>query len=316
MKLLVSYHLISVNWYVGAFYEMFFNYLKTLKDIDVEYVHMNDLAKKYGHNNTGYSGNFPSIFNPYNLIIQNVENNKTFVHSWHDFAPVMMEEGTGIENFDVVKFSCVSSLTKDEYEKHSKKYNITPSFYILENWDEHDFIEKFRHEKKINKKLFFNGACYGIRELFKELLENNSYFEFKEKHYNYKNKENYYIELSEYQHGFSLDGAAKICYRDIEYFGMGITLFRDELKIITNELIKPNEHYFVIIDDDIKNSLYDKNKKQYVIDKIEFNIENVFNNFDVDSVVKNARGWYERNTLPENQLNTFISFMENFKIFE
>lgn len=316
MRLIVSYHLISVNWYVGKFYEMFFNYLKTIKDIDVEYVHMDELAKKYGHGNTGYSGNFPSIFNPYNLIIQNVENNKTFVHSWHDFAPVMMEEGTGIENFDVVKFSCVSSLSNEQYEKHSKKYNICPSFYILENWDEHNFIEKFRHEKKINKKLFFNGACYGMRELLKELLENNPYFEFKEKHYNYKDKENYYKELSEYQHGLSLDGAAKICYRDIEYFGMGITLFRDELKILTNELIKPNEHYFIIIDDEIKNLIYNKNKKQYIIDKIEYNIENVFNNFDIEGVVKNARGWYERNTLPENQLNIFISFMENFKIFE
>jgi len=316
MKLIVSYHLIGPNWYVGVFYEKFFNYLKTLKDIEVEYVHMNQMAEKYGFGTTGYIDNYPSIFNPYNLIIQNVDNNKTFVHSWHDFAPVIMENGTGIENFDVVKFSCVSSLTKDAYEKHSKKFNIEPSFYILEDWNEHEYIENFRHNEKINKKLFFNGACYGIREMFKNLLQDNSYFEFKEKHYNYKNKENYYKEISEYKHGLNLDGAAKICYRDIEYFGMGITLFRDELKIMTNEPIVPNEHYFVIIDDDIKRTIYETNKKKYVIDKIESNIENVFNNFDVDEVVKNARGWYERNTLPENQLNTFITFMENFKIFE
>mgnify|MGYP001001316322 CR=1 FL=1 len=29
MKLIVSYHLIGPNWYVGVFYEKFFNYLKT-----------------------------------------------------------------------------------------------------------------------------------------------------------------------------------------------------------------------------------------------------------------------------------------------
>ena len=163
MKLIVSYHLIGPNWYVGVFYEKFFNYLKTLKDIEVEYVHMNQMAEKYGFGTTGYVDNYPSIFNPYNLIIQNVDNNKTFVHSWHDFAPVIMENGTGIENFDVVKFSCVSSLTKDAYGKHSKKFNIEPSFYILEDWNEHEYIENFRHNEKINKKLFFNGACYGIR---------------------------------------------------------------------------------------------------------------------------------------------------------
>jgi hypothetical protein len=228
----------------------------------------------------------------------------------------MMEESSGIENFDVVKFSCVSSLTKELYSQYSKKYNIVPSFYILEEWNEHDYIEKYRYEEKINSKLFFNGACYGIRNNFKNLLENNLYFEYKEKHYNYKNKENYYKEISKYKHGFNLDGAAKICYRDIEYFGMGITLFRDELNIMTNEPIIKNEHYFVIIDDDIKSSIYDNGQKKYVIDKIENNIENVFKNYDVDSVIKNSRTWYERNSLPNNQLNTFIGFMEDFKIFK
>jgi hypothetical protein len=316
MKLLVSYHNLGPNWYVGVFYDKFFNYLKTLKDIDVEYISINELSKKYGFGTTGYSNNFPSIFNLYNLIIQNVENNKTFIHSWHDYAPVMMEKGGGIENFNVVKFSCVSSLTEECYSNYSKEYNIVPSFYLLEEWNEHDYIEKYRHQEKINSKLFFNGACYGIRANFKNLLENTSYFEFKEKHYNYKDKENYYSEISQYKHGFNLDGAAKICYRDIEYFGMGITLFRDELKIIMNEPIVENEHYFVIIDEDIKSSIYDNEKKKYVIDKIENNIENVFKNYDVESVIKNSRAWYERNALPNNQLNTFIGFMEDFKIFE
>lgn len=316
MKLLVSYHNLGPNWYVGVFYDKFFNYLKTLKDIDVEYISINELSKKYGFGTTGYSNNFPSIFNLYNLIIQNVENNKTFIHSWHDYAPVMMEKGGGIENFNVVKFSCVSSLTEECYSNYSKEYNIVPSFYLLEEWNEHDYIEKYRHQEKINSKLFFNGACYGIRANFKNLLENTSYFEFKEKHYNYKDKENYYSEISQYKHGFNLDGAAKICYRDIEYFGMGITLFRDGLKIIMNEPIVENEHYFVIIDEDIKSSIYDNEKKKYVIDKIENNIENVFKNYDVESVIKNSRAWYERNALPNNQLNTFIGFMEDFKIFE
>jgi hypothetical protein len=316
MKLLVSYHKISPNWYVGVFYEKVFNYLKTLKDIEVEYIHMNQMAEKYGFGDTGYMNNYPSIFNPYNLIIQNVENNKTFIHSWHDYAPIMMEKGGGIENFNVVKFSCVSSLTKEYYSQYSKEYNIVPSFYILEESNEHDYIEKYRYQEKINSKLFFNGACYGIRKNFKNLLENNQFFEFKEKHYNYKDKENYYKEISQYKHGFNLDGAAKICYRDIEYFGMGITLFRDELKIMMNEPLIKNEHYFVIIDEDIKSSIYDNKKKKYVIDKIEHNIDNVFKNYDVESVIKNSRSWYERNTLPNNQLNTFIGFMENFKIFE
>jgi hypothetical protein len=316
MKLIVSYKNIGSNWYVGVFYEMFFNFLKTFKNLEIEYISMEEMALKYNYPTTGYAGNYPSIFNPYNLIIQNIENNKTFVHSWHDFAPVMMENGTGIENFDIVLFSCVSSLTSDLYERHSKKYNIVPSFYILEYWNEHTYIEQFRHNGKINEKLFFNGGCYGIRALFNNVLQDSTYFEFKEKHSNYKDKENYYKEISEYKYVFNLDGAAKICYRDIEYFGMGIALFRDELKIMTYNPLIPNEHYFVIIDDDIKNAISDNKNRKYTIDKIESNIKYVFNNFDIDKVVKNAREWYELNTLPNNQLKIMYSFLDDFKIFK
>lgn len=316
MKLIVSYHLIGSNWYVGAFYEMFFNFLKTFKDIEFEYISMEEMAQKYNFPTTGYIGTQPSIFNPYNLIIQNVENNKTFIHSWHDVAPSMMENETGLKIFDVVLFSCVSSLTNDLYEKYSKKYNIVSSFYILEDWNEHTYIEKFRYNEKINEKLFFNGSCYGIRTFFKDILQDNAYFEFIDRKYNDKGKENYYKEISKYKYGFNLDGAAKICYRDIEYFGMEMALFRDELKIMTHNPLIANEHYFAIIDDDIKEAIYYKNNNKYVLDKIESNIKYVFNNFDIDKVVKNAREWYEINTLPNNQLKIMYSFLDDFQIFK
>ena len=97
---------------------------------------------------------------------------------------------------------------------------------------------------------------------------------------------------------------------------MGMALFRDELKIMTHNPLIVNEHYFAIIDDDIKNAIYDKNNNKYVIDKIESNIKYVFNNFDIDKVVKNAREWYEINTLPDNQIKIMYSFLDDFKIFK
>jgi hypothetical protein len=97
---------------------------------------------------------------------------------------------------------------------------------------------------------------------------------------------------------------------------MGIALFREELTVLTNEPIIPNEHYFIIIDDDIKRSIYDNEKLNYVLDKIEHNVQNVFDNCDIEYVINNARGWFERNMLPQNQLKTFIGFMQDFKIFE
>jgi hypothetical protein len=316
MNLTISYNNLYHNWYVGEFYTAFHEKIKNLEGINVEYINSRDLST-YHNIPSDYCNGFPSIFNPYNLIITNKDNGKTFVHSWHDYAPATLVNGSGIELLDVVKFACVSRLDKSIIENNKTNITIQPSIYLLENWNEHNLIETHRHNKKTSDKIFFNGLCYGVREQYKKLLTASDFFDFKRKDGpDYKNKEDYYLQMSSYKHGLSLDGAAKICYRDIEYFGMGITLFREELDVLTSEPIIPNEHYFVIIDDEIKKLIYENEKLNYVLEKIEHNVQNILNNYDIERVVNNARGWFERNALPQNQLNIFIDFMEDFKIFE
>lgn len=317
MNLRISYTNLYHNWYVGEFYTEFHKKLMTLDNVKVEYVSLSDLSQYYNIP-SDYSNGFPSIFNPYNLIITNKDSSKTFVHSWHDYAPATLIEGSGIEHLNVVKFSCVSRLDESIIKNNKTKITIEPSFYLLENWNEHMLIENNRLMAKKSNKIFFNGLCYGERSFFKKVLDNSNFFDFKRKDSpDYKSKEDYYKQMSSYKYGLSLDGAAKICYRDIEYFGMGILSFRERLNVITHEPLLPDVNYIELIDDDIKSKISNHVFETYIIDKLETKVSEIISdNEKIQYIINNSRKWYEKNCLPENQINLLLSFLENFSIFE
>jgi hypothetical protein len=317
MNLLVSYDVFYSNWYVGEFYQKFTEKLLSLNDVNVEVVNSNELASR--HNlKTDYNNGLPSVFSPFNLIIQNKDNNKTFIHSWNDFAPAILDKGSGIEVFDVVKFACVSRLDQSYVDNARDGIIVQPSVYLLENWDEHSLIELNRHGPKTSDKVYFNGMCHGIREDFRKVLNQTDLFDFKNKTGDeFKHKPDYYKEMSDYKYGFNLDGAAKICYRDLECFGMGLLLFREKLNVLTHNPLVDGEHYITLIDHDIITKIGNPDHHPYIIDKIDDKINSVINDDElVTTILSNARSWYEENCLPENQINIILSFLEDFKIFE
>jgi hypothetical protein len=180
MKLICSYSDPWPNWYVGKFYNFFFNYLQE-KNYDVTFVPLEEFAQRYNLP-TNYNNNLPSILNFYNLIIQNPSNGKTFIHSWNDHAPAMLETGSGVENFNLTLFSCVSRLSKETFNVLKEKYSIQPSFYLLENWNDVDLIEKYKNTDKKYKKAFFNGGHYSARHEILNILKQNNFFNIKAKH--------------------------------------------------------------------------------------------------------------------------------------
>ena len=134
----VSYNKYQSNWYVGELYDKFYKYLVSKYGNDVFFTPMETLSKKNGYNVGTHD---LSIFNIYNLIVTNKKTNKTFIHSFSDYAPAMMDDNSGILKFDVASFSCVSNLTNKIIEDYSPKYKIIPSFYILEQISDLDFIQ-------------------------------------------------------------------------------------------------------------------------------------------------------------------------------
>jgi hypothetical protein len=318
MKLIVSFNPLYHDWYVGEFYSSFFNFLKNANvAIDFEYISSPELAAKYGVD-TPYHNGVPSVFNPTNLIIFNPENNKTFIHSWHDYAPAILSEGSGINNFDVAKFACVSRLTSSEYSSIKQRgINIQPSFYLLENWSELKLVEHYFSKPKPIDKIYFNGLGYGMRQRYVNLLNKSNFFSMKLKDQGgYLPKDKYYEEFAQHKYGFSIDGAAKICYRDLECFGMGILLFREELDVVFSDPIVEGTHYIKLIDEDIKSKINNNEHDNYILDKINLKIENILSSKDVPTILAESRSWYEKNCFPENQLKIMYSFLDNFNIFE
>lgn len=313
MKFIIS-HDLSPNWYVSEFYKRFNEKMCEVPGLEIEFIPIQELSIKYNIN-YGYNQNLPSVFNPYNLIIINKQNDKTFIHSWHDYAPVILENDSGINNFDIVKFSCVSRLNHDVIKKYPN-IKIQPSVYLLEYWNDLDLLEKNRWNSKAISKIFFNGFCYGNRIRYKEILSNSPHFDFKDKDIDYKSKEEYYRQLSEYKYGLSLDGAAKICYRDLECFGMEALMFRERLDVLTYEPIIGGVHYVELFDNYIVENLYNLELEYVVLDKINEKVQNVLEDEKlIKEMTHNSRGWYERNCLPDSQLNIMFSFLEDFTIF-
>lgn len=316
MKLTAVYHHLYHDWYVGEFYIKFVEHLKEAHGIEIEYRNSSDFANKLGIK-SDYNNGVPSFLSPYNLILINEENNKTFIHSWHDYAPAILVNGSGIENFDVVKFSCVSRLDQSILDWYQGTAKIQPSVYLMESTSDYGFVERFKTNEKIFDKVYFNALCYGIRERYIDVLNNSERFTVKKKDKGgWLPKEKYFEEMSQYKFGLNLDGVAKICYRDLELFGLGILLIREKLNVMTYEPIESGKHYLELIDDDIRSKISDDSNIPYIIEKLESGINEVVTSGQYEYIINEARAWYDRNCLPENQIKIISSFLEGFEIFK
>jgi hypothetical protein len=174
-----------------------------------------------------------------------------------------------------------------------------------------DLLNRINQERLDN--IYFNGLCYGERDAYKNLLSTNQLFIFKNKSSpsDYLDKSNYFNEISKYKFGLSLNGAAKICYRDLEYFGLGILCLREPLHIKTNDPLIDGVHYITLLDDDIRSRLYYESEHKYIMEKITDKINLINSNDDYIEIIKNARQWFEDNCLPTSQIKKLELFLND-----
>lgn len=314
MKYLVSFDGYQGNWYVGELYKKFFETLSS--EFSCEYVHMSDLANQYNEP-TNYNQNLPSLFNIYNLIVQDKDTKKTFVHSLHDYAVVMLEHHSAIDKLNVVSFSCSSNLTKETFEKNKTKLKIIPSFYILEHWSDIDLIQKVKSMKYDRKdRAYFNGLCYGFRGQYYNIFKNSNIIDFKNKNDSneYQPKHEYYESIKKYKYGLSLNGAAKICYRDLEYFALRTLNLREPLDIITRDPLKQDVHYKVVIDADIQSKIYDQTQFDYIKEKVKNKIIDIDNSGETEYILNESEKWFNNNCLPDKQISLLKQFIKESEI--
>ena len=307
MKLRISFNPYQSNWYVGELYKKFFSVVSAIHD--VEYVPMEELAKIHGEP-LDYQGTLPSIFNIYNLIIQNKDTEKTFVHSLNDYATVMLEHYSALRKLNVVSFACTSNLTDAFSETYSGEIKILPSFYILENWNDIPKLLATRNREKSISRAYFNGLCYGNRAIYYNILKSNRLINFNNKNdpSEYVSKDLYYNTLADYKFGLSLNGAARICYRDLEYFGGGVLNLREALDVQTIIPLRPDVHFKIILDDDIQSKIHNPGEYKYISDKITSKI----NDITVDEICyikSEAATWFDSCATPDAQVKILLDFI-------
>lgn len=308
-KYIISYEQGYNDWYVSEFYKYFHKNLEEKLGTQLDYEPLNQFATRFNHSLNNHSD---SLFNWYNIIIYNKNTEKLFVHSWYDYANATVEWCVR-NGFNIVKFSAVSNID----ESLIKKYPfVQPSVYYLENWSDHKRIEEYQYNKKNIKKVYFAGLSHGIRENILSKLKQYDIFDIYIKSEKVKQKSEYYNELSQYMYGLSLSGAANICYRDLELFGLGVINLRDNLKCITFNKLISDIHYINFIDDKlIYNILYNSNVDQEIKEKTTLIKDTISSNF-YNEIINNAKLWFETNCLPINQFNIIYNFLSELTILD
>jgi len=275
---------------------------------------LRDLATKFGKE---ISNHYTSIFNWFNLVIYNPSNEKMFVHSWYDYAPEIINYSIQ-NNFNIVMLSCVSNLTQGIIEKYKDIISVEPSVYYLENWSDVEYIQNIKPQERKLTKSYFNGLNHGLRQNIMNFLAKNEFFDIKSKTNpsDFRQKKQYYEELSNYKFGLSLNGAANICYRDLELFGLGVLNLRQPLNSLTHNRLEKNIHYIEFLDDDLTNKIIYNNGEnlEKIINSKVCELIDFYNTQECKNIISESKKWFVENCLPENQYKIIFSLLNNLDI--
>lgn len=311
--LVVSYEQGYGDWYVSEFYKHFHKTLcERYPNVKFKYTPLTKLAERFSA--TFDNGN--TLFNWYNFVLYNEVADKFFVHSWYDYAPEIVKYCIS-KQLNVVTFSCVSNLTQELVEEHKHIIKIQPSVYCLENWTDFELIQQARGNKKKYNRCYYNGLSYGNRKTVLDELKKFSFFDIKDKtdREDFRQKQDYFYDISEYRFGLSLNGAANICYRDLELFGLGILNLRQSKAFLTADPLIKDIHYIDFVDEKLIQALQHDTEKAHIliVQKIEEVVE-FSNNSLANSMIEESLLWFEKNCKPENQVNILNSFLEELTI--
>lgn len=297
------------DWYVGEIYRYFHLRLKEeFTNIQFEYQDIREFRKKY--NIDDYGIHFPSILNQYNFLLLNPKNNKAYINSLNDHAPFCAHPGTGIENFDIQKFTFASNYCSDFIEPISK-YNPEPSFYILENYSDLQRVETYKDITPSIQVAGFLGLIYNKREIYQSMFKDSNIINILSKSIHFKSKDDYFEHISKYSMLFSLDGMAQVCHRDIEALGLGRLLIREHMNTTFSTPLIPNIHYLEILTpaEKLTNNLFEY--KDLIEDRIK---QTISNKTLCRDITRAGREWYEQVCLPSQQYALIKKFTKDLQI--
>lgn len=314
-KYVISYDHGYHDWYVSEFYKYFHHRLIDETNAELEFIPLNVLAEQRGASMSNHDSS--NLFNWYNLIIFNKKTEKYFIHNWSDNSPMMIEYCMN-NNINLTSFSCVSNVKNDSViDKWKHKVEINPSVYCLANWSDHEHIKKASAKTNRKHKTFFSGLVHSHRQIVMDLLNQNSFFDLRSRSDNFKLGFDYFDQVSDYKFGLSLNGAAHICYRDLELFGLNVLNLREPFRSKTHNPVIKDVHYFELINDELLMDIFNRpeNAILAVNEKLE-QLEQFINTDGYLDMINEANKWFIDNVLPENQFKIIYSFLKNFTVLD
>jgi hypothetical protein len=202
--------------------------------------------------------------------------------------------GAGVEKFDLVGFGCVSNHTQHAVDSF-KSYNLIPSFYIVENMSDFERIQKYKNKPRKFNSAYFLGLIYGRRKEYFDTFKDSDLVKICNKDEFWKNRDDYFCELSDYKMSFSMDGAALICHRDIESIGLGNILVREYLDVRMHDPLLPNIHYIEAVTKKEKETMRIQDCKELIINRIN---DFISNEKLVTDYLNECSSWFQRNCIP------------------
>jgi hypothetical protein len=220
----------------------------------------------------------------------------------------------------VVLFSGVSNINQNFISSRS---NVQPSVYCLEYWSDHERLNLFENTAKQNLKAYFAGLPHGVRVHIMETLAQNIFFEIHDKTKLYIQKNDYYKKIADSYFGLSFNGAANICYRDLELFKLKTLNLRQPLNCLTYEPIVENVHYYNFLDESLTQKIisyhaFNQITKEDICNLVQDKVTEVTDFFytkHYTEMIEESYRWFQRNCTPQAQFNIIFSFLKEFSIF-
>lgn len=184
-------------------------------------------------------------------------------------------------------------------------WKYSPWIYFPQNVEKYDFYWNRRKERKLlEDKMYFRGTSLEYRKIISYL--NPELFHGGRPIGGF---DSYAEELLNYKVGLSTAGRGEFCYRDIEYMAMGIPFIRFKYNSEMNPELVPNVHYISV--DRPEDMPHDRDCSPEHTRLLEQRFLEVKDNTEfLDSIVKNAREYYEKYITINNCVAHTIKLLE------
>ena len=319
-RLVVQYEFPHNEWFLTHYFHSVAKALVDKNpDIEFKFINSGDLSERNSY--TCNSAHIMTISNPDNgkYILQSFWDKNICLFNKHHWNPPNM-----------VQLLCSSGLNRAEYDHfftHTPckdaipiDYDnvFTPFTYFPYTTRATRIIEDLypqRNFENLNDKMVFRGALYNERLFLRNTIHNGADIIVDNIQDSYKDAPEYLKEHIGNLCALSINGAAEICNRDIELFGLGMPVLRPELNIIFHNPLIPDVHYIATGKCDFRCSTTHTDYnilKNAILEKFEF----VKNNRDYClQVGQNARKWYLENCTIDNMVLMFEKLVKLDRLF-